>query len=127
MEKIYASLIHRIGKRLFGDRPSPIGEVLPVFREEIPRYPPFMKGLPAVSPEKLLETQAELIERIANTAIALPAQIERYYLSAIKRFARFAHLLPASQSHHHRGAGNGGARGSGSGRARGGVARGRGA
>lgn len=73
--------------------------------DEIPRYPPFMKGLPAVSPEKLLETQAELIERIANTAIALPAQIERYYLSAIKRFARFAHLLPASQSHHHRGAG----------------------
>jgi len=73
--------------------------------DEIPRYPPFMKGLPAVSPEKLLETQAELIERIADTAIALPAQIERYYLSAIKRFARFAHLLPASQSHHHRGAG----------------------
>ncbi|KAA3419556.1 hypothetical protein F1714_11850, partial [Streptococcus pneumoniae] len=52
-----------------------------------------------------METQAELIERIADTAIALPAQIERYYLSAIKRFARFAHLLPASQSHHHRGAG----------------------
>ncbi|MEW5781798.1 MAG: MobH family relaxase, partial [Pseudomonadota bacterium] len=73
--------------------------------DDIPRYPPFMKGLPAVSPEKLLETQAELIERIADTAIALPAQIERYYLSAIKRFARFAHLLPASQSHHHRGAG----------------------
>lgn len=73
--------------------------------DEIPRYPPFMKGLPVVSPEKLLETQAELIERIVNTAIALPAQIERYYLSAIKRFARFAHLLPASQSHHHRGAG----------------------
>jgi conjugal transfer pilus assembly protein TraI len=72
---------------------------------EIPRYPPFMKGLPAVSPEKLLETQAELIERIADTAIALPAQFERYYLSAIERFTRFAHLLPASQSHHHRGAG----------------------
>ena len=92
-------------------RPKPDSQ--PISREhvmqwrddEIPRYPPFMKGLPAVSPEKLLETQAELIERIANTAIALPEQIERYYLSAIKRFARFAHLLPASQSHHHRGAG----------------------
>lgn len=92
-------------------RPKPDSQ--PISREhvmqwrddEIPRYPPFMKGLPAVSPEKLLETQAELIERIANTAIALPAQIERYYLSAIERFARFAHLLPASQSHHHRGAG----------------------
>lgn len=73
--------------------------------DEIPRYPPFMKGLPSVSPEKLLETQAELIERIADTAISLPTQFERYYLSAIERFARFAHLLPASQSHHHRGAG----------------------
>ncbi|MDR9091849.1 hypothetical protein FEP28_05450 [Burkholderia multivorans] len=73
--------------------------------DEIPRYPPFMKGLPAVPPGKLLETQAELIDRISDTAIALPAQFERYYLSAIERFARFAHLLPASQSHHHRGAG----------------------
>ncbi|WP_172600139.1 MobH family relaxase [Sulfuricystis multivorans] len=92
-------------------RPKPDSQ--PISREhvmqwrddDIPRYPPFMKGLPAVSPEKLLETQAELIERIADTAIALPAQFERYYLSAIERFARFAHLLPASQSHHHRGAG----------------------
>lgn len=92
-------------------RPKPDSQ--PISREhvmqwrddEIPRYPPFMKGLPVVSPEKLLETQAELIERIADTAIALPAQFERYYLAAIERFARFAHLLPASQSHHHRGAG----------------------
>lgn len=73
--------------------------------EEIPRYPPFMKGLPAVPPEKLLDTQRELIERIANTAIATPEIIDRYYLPAISRFASFAHLLPASQSHHHRGAG----------------------
>lgn len=92
-------------------RPKPDSQ--PISREhvmqwrddDIPRYPPFMKGLPAVSPEKLLETQAELIKRISDTAIALPAQFERYYLAAIERFARFAHLLPASQSHHHRGAG----------------------
>lgn len=73
--------------------------------EDIPRYPPFMKGLPAVPPEQLLETQRELLERIANTAIATPEIIERHYLPAIQRFASFAHLLPASQSHHHRGAG----------------------
>ena len=34
--------------------------------DEIPRYPPFMKGLPVVSPEKLLETQKELLDRISN-------------------------------------------------------------
>jgi len=93
-------------KRLQHKSPPVAREHIMQWRDdEIPRYPPFMKGLPAVSPEKLLETQAELIERIANTAIALPAQFERYYLYAIERFARFAHLLPASQSHHHRGAG----------------------
>lgn len=73
--------------------------------EDIPRYPPFMKGLPVVPPDKLLETQGELLERIANTAIATPDIFGCYYTPAIKRFAAFAHLLPASQSHHHRGAG----------------------
>ncbi len=73
--------------------------------DEIPRYPPFMKGLPVVPPERLLETQKELLERIANTAIATPEVYRDHYLSAIRRFASFAHLLPASQSHHHRGAG----------------------
>ena len=73
--------------------------------DEIPRYPPFMKGLPVVSPEKLLETQKELLDRISNSAIATPEIFQKHYLSAIKRFASFSHLLPASQSHHHRGAG----------------------
>lgn len=73
--------------------------------DEIPRYPPFMKGLPAVPPDRLLTTQSELLERIADTAIATPQIFARFYVPAIERFASFAHLLPASQSHHHRGAG----------------------
>lgn len=72
---------------------------------EIPRYPPFMKGLPAVPPDQLIETQAELVDRITSTAIASPEIFERHYMAAMRRFAAFAHLLPASQSHHHRGAG----------------------
>jgi len=86
----------------------PSHEKQPIYHwsdDEIPRYPPFMKGLPTVPPEKLLETQSELIDRIADTAIATPEIIERYYIPAINRFASYAHLLPASQSHHHRGAG----------------------
>lgn len=105
MEKIYPSLIHRIGKRLFGDKPSPIGEVLPVFSEEIPRYPPFMKGLPTASVERILDTQLELIKAIEQ-ALALPDDL--YHTIAapvIARYAAFSHLLPASESHHHRGAG----------------------
>jgi conjugal transfer pilus assembly protein TraI len=80
----------------------------PVFEwsdEDIPRYPPFMKGLPVVAPAKLIETQKELLERIANSTIATPDVFENHYLAAVSRFAAFAHLLPASQSHHHRGAG----------------------
>ena len=73
--------------------------------DEIPRYPPFMKGLPAVPPDRLLTTQSELLERVADTAIATPQIFARFYVPAIGRFASFAHLLPASQSHHHRGAG----------------------
>lgn len=64
-----------------------------------------MKGLPSVAPDKLLETQGEILEGIVNTAIATPQIFERLYLPTIERFAAFAHLLPASQSHHHRGAG----------------------
>lgn len=86
----------------------PISATQPIYHwstDEIPRYPPFMKGLPVVPPEKLLETQSELVDRIADTAIATPEIIERFYFPAVNRFASYAHLLPASQSHHHRGAG----------------------
>lgn len=72
---------------------------------EIPRYPPFMKGLPVIAPTRLLETQQELIGRIRNSALATPEIFERYYLSIIRRYATYIHLLPASQAHHHRGAG----------------------
>lgn len=73
--------------------------------DDIPRYPPFMKGLPVVPPSKLIETQKELLDRIANSTIATPEVFQKHYLAAIERFASFSHLLPASQSHHHRGAG----------------------
>lgn len=73
--------------------------------DEIPRYPPFMKGLPAVHPQKIMETQYELIARIRETAIVEQADFNRLFIPVIERFAAYAHLLPASQSHHHRGAG----------------------
>ncbi|MBV7542131.1 MobH family relaxase [Acidovorax sp. sic0104] len=76
-----------------------------VLEENIPRYPPFMKGLPALPPEKLVESQFELLQQIQSSVIVTKALYEKHYLGAIRRFAAFAHLLPASQSHHHRGAG----------------------
>ena len=73
--------------------------------EDIPRYPPFMKGLPVVAPGRLVESQQELLGRIANASIVAPGILKEHFFSAIERFAAFAHLLPASQFHHHRGSG----------------------
>lgn len=72
---------------------------------EVPRYPPARQGLPAVPAVKLLDTQQALLRGIADHAIATPEIHQRFYLPAIERFAAFVHLLPASEAHHHRGAG----------------------
>jgi len=77
----------------------------PLLDDEIPRYPPFMKGLPATHPDKLIETQGELIGQIRETSVATPEIFEQFHLAALRRFVSYAHLLPASQTHHHRGAG----------------------
>lgn len=73
--------------------------------DEIPRYPPFMQGLPVIPPDRLLQTQSELVERIRQTVISSKEVFDRYYYPVIKRYSSYVHLLPASQSHHHRGAG----------------------
>jgi len=73
--------------------------------EDIPRYPPFAKGLPAASVERILATQTELLDAIRHT-LALPAEaFQTVVLPVIARYAAFTHLLPASEAHHHRGAG----------------------
>ena len=77
----------------------------PAAEEELPRYPPFMKGLPVSHPDKLIETQRELIGQIRESGLASKEVFEEYYLEPLRRFASYAHLLPASEAHHHRGAG----------------------
>jgi conjugal transfer pilus assembly protein TraI len=72
---------------------------------EVPRYPPFMKGLPVIGPEALLQSQKELLDRLALVVNVNKTQYAQLYLGILERFAAYVHLLPASQSHHHRGAG----------------------
>uniref|UniRef100_UPI0036DEE3C5 MobH family relaxase n=1 Tax=Photorhabdus sp. RM322S TaxID=3342825 RepID=UPI0036DEE3C5 len=99
--------------KLFGGRSgvietAPIARVLPlkdVEDEEIPRYPPFAKGLPVAPLDKILATQAELIEKVRNSLGFTVDDFNRLVLPVIQRYAAFVHLLPASESHHHRGAG----------------------
>lgn len=92
-------------QRLFVvSKPAP--ELSPASQEEeIPRYPPFMKGLPAAPVARILGTQTELIQSIEQ-ALACPESLfQSIVLPVIARYAAFSHLLPASESHHHRGAG----------------------
>lgn len=70
----------------------------------IPRYPPFMEGLPVHSPVALLHTQKELTDGVQQL-IANRELLDAYYNPAMLRLAELVQLLPASQSHHHRGAG----------------------
>ena len=72
--------------------------------QRIPRYPPFMEGLPVYAPAELLATQHELTGGIHNL-IANAELLATHYNPAMLRLAAFVHLLPASQAHHHRGAG----------------------
>jgi len=92
-------------QRWFGAS-QPVPVPCPAIQEdEIPRYPPFMKGLPTAPVARILGTQTELIQIIEQT-LALPdALFQSIVLPVIARYAAFSHLLPASESHHHRGAG----------------------
>lgn len=73
--------------------------------DDIPRYPPFDRGLPAVNLESILNSQREIIDRIERTAGLTPEEYRDKILPVIQNLARYVHLLPATNSGHHRGAG----------------------
>lgn len=76
-----------------------------VERDDIPRYPPFIRGFPAVDVKNLLEMQAQLIDEIRSSLGMTHEQFNELFLPLIENLASYVHLLPASESHHHRGAG----------------------
>lgn len=73
--------------------------------KDVPRYPPFMKGLPVVGADALLATQAELVGRIKGVLGYPQTKYDLLVAPVLERYAAFVHLLPASEAHHHRGAG----------------------
>ena len=74
-------------------------------QEDIPRYPPFAKGLPAADTKRILETQSELITRIKGILRFTADDFAETVNPVIENYAAYVHLLPASEAHHHRGAG----------------------
>ena len=102
MENTPSTLITRIRQRLFGVESAPVGQVATTIDEDVPRYPPFMKGLPAAPVERILSSQTDLIAAIEQ-ALAMPDSLYQTIAApVIRRYAAFSHLLPASESHHHR-------------------------
>lgn len=73
--------------------------------DEIPRYPPFAKGLPVAPLDKVMLTQRELVSRIQQTLGLSQAESDELLRPVLENYASFVHLLPASEAHHHRGAG----------------------
>ena len=86
-----------------GSASRPVEEVSP--EESIPRYPPIPEGTPAVGVDEILDSQHRLIIRVKEE-VGLPPDMEAEYVDpVIRAYASYVHLLPASASHHHRGAG----------------------
>ena len=72
---------------------------------EVPVYPPFISGFPVYTPDQIVATQAQLIDRIRD-ALGLEKKVwDELFCPMIGRLASYMHLLPASRSHHHKGAG----------------------
>ena len=84
---------------------STTSDALASDRDEIPRYPPSLQGLPTPSCARLLRDQQELLDRIRLTSGVGEALWARWYAPVIDHYTAHVHLLPASQSHHHRGMG----------------------
>lgn len=71
------------------------------------RYPPYQEGYPGlISGEWFMRTyQSELLNRI-EASVGLPHdEYQRYLEPVLVQFAELAHLLPASENHHHFGPG----------------------
>lgn len=67
-------------------------------------YPPVANGIPRFPVSEILEEHAKIIDSLRNLSENEDVFEERY-MPVINRYANLVYLLPASESHHHRGAG----------------------
>lgn len=72
---------------------------------DAPRYPPIDQGINLITPQGVLDSQRQLIERIQKTSGMPPFDFEERFRPVIVNLAKYVHLLPATRTGHHRGAG----------------------
>lgn len=71
----------------------------------VPRYPPFDRGLPALAPDKIVASQRELLDRLFRSAGLSQELFALHCIRPVELLAQHVHLLPATATAHHRGAG----------------------
>ena len=81
-------------------------KLLPLGARRTVRYPPFIEGFPAyLGSDYLLGLQNELYTKLLG-GVGLPkSEFDEVVRPVILNYARFVHLLPASENHHHCGPG----------------------
>ncbi|MHB8068764.1 MAG: MobH family relaxase [Desulfobaccales bacterium] len=67
-------------------------------------YPPVANGIPRFPVSEILEEHGELIRRLRNLS-EHKAVFDERFRAVLERYANYVYLLPASEAHHHRGAG----------------------
>ena len=68
-------------------------------------YPPIDQGIQLASIEEIVAGQQDLIDRIFRTAGLSKPDFDTHVRHTILSLAKFVHLLPATQTGHHRGTG----------------------
>ena len=82
--------------------PTPVPIVGPTFKgHTVPYYPNRGLGVLAAPPEYLLETQQKLIREIKQASSLSYDEFDSFILPVITNYARYVHLLPASETDHH--------------------------
>jgi conjugal transfer pilus assembly protein TraI len=69
-----------------------------VSMQDVPRYPPFDRGLPNISVDELLKSQKTLVDRVKESGLPFADQ-------AVRNLAAYVHLLPATSNDFFCGAG----------------------
>jgi conjugal transfer pilus assembly protein TraI len=68
-------------------------------------YPPIDQGIQIASIDEIMAAQKDLIDRIFRTSGLTKPDFDTHIRHTILNLARFVHLLPATQTAHHRGTG----------------------
>lgn len=92
--------------QFFTAQAAPAGRVVDRdLEDDFPRYPPFSKGLPMAPADRIVGTQKEIIRKVREVLRFNETDFNLLVLPVISNYAAHVHLLPASENHHHRGAG----------------------